>query len=272
MAQTRAIDLIRPTAFAQIVAREFPNKIRFAPLAVVDTTLEGNPGDTITRPEWSQLTDATELAETDVIVPERLTQSSDTVTIKEAGKGVEFTDKALLTAIGDPVAEGRRQVIATVANKIDADLYATANAGATAVVNPEGTFGVAAMAKAFGRYPEMDEPSDVFAGMVLSNASYMDLLTSELLLTRDKAGPDATLFRGSVGSFMGVPIIVSNRVTSTGDLLIPRGSIALGYKRRPLLETDRDILARSTVVTVNVHYGTWLTKFASITKITTTRS
>jgi hypothetical protein len=272
VAQTLSTDLIQPEVLADIIAAEFPNKIRFTPLAVVDTTLEGNPGDTITRPEWALLSDATELAETDVIVPEKLTQSSDTVTIKEAGKGVELTDKALLTSIGNPLGEARRQIVATIANKIDRDLYVTANAAAVAVANPDNKFGVAAMAAAFAEFPEMDEPADVFAGMVVSNATYMELVTSELLLTADKAGANATLFRGSVGSFMGVPLIVSNRVAATGDLLIPRGSLVLSYKRRPLVETDRDILARSTVITANVHYGTFTQKNASIVKVTTTRA
>ncbi len=275
MAQTLSTDLIQPEVFADVLAAEFPNKIRFAPLATVDTTLEGRPGDTITRPEWARLTDATELAETDVIVPEKLTQSSDTVTIKEAGKGVEFTDKALLTSIGNPLAEGRRQIVATIANKIDADLYATASAAATTagtvVTNSATTFGVAAVAAAFSEFPEMDEPSTMFAGLVLSNQDYMDLVTSDLLLTADKAGPNATLFRGSVGSFMGVPIIVSNRA-SAGALLIQKGALVLSYKRRPLVETDRDILARSTVVTANVHYGTFLQRRTGVVKITTTRA
>jgi N4-gp56 family major capsid protein len=279
VAQTLSTDLIQPEVFADVLAAEFPNKIRFAPLAVVDTTLEGQPGDTITRPEWSRLTDATVLAETDVIVPEKLTQSSDTVTIKEAGKGVEFTDKALLTSIGNPLAEGRRQIVATIANKIDADLYATAAATSLTVVNGtsgapkdfKGSNAVAAVAAAFAKFPEMDEPASMFAGLVLSNQDYMDLLTSDLLLTADKAGPNATLFRGSVGSFMGVPIIVSNRA-SAGALLIQNGALVLAYKRRPLVETDRDILARSTVVTANVHYGTFLARRTGVVKITTTRA
>ncbi len=271
MAQTLSTDLIQPEVFADVLAAEFPNKIRFAPLAVVDTTLEGRPGDTITRPEWARLTDATELAETDVIVPEKLTQSSDPVTIKEAGKGVEFTDKALLTSIGNPLGEGRRQIVATIANKIDADLYATAAATPLTATTTGTKFGVSSVAAAFAKFPEMDEPADMFAGLVLSNADYMDLLTSDLLLTADKAGPNATLFRGSVGSFMGVPIIVSNRA-SAGALLIQKGALVLSYKRRPLVETDRDILARSTVVTANVHYGTFLQRRTGVVKITTTRA
>jgi hypothetical protein len=34
-----------------------------------------------------------------------------------------------------------------------------------------------------------------------------------------------------------------------------RGALGLLYKRRPLVESDRDILARSTVVTTTLHYA-----------------
>ncbi len=59
-------------------------------------------------------------------------------------------------------------------------------------------------------------------------------------------------------------ILVSNRLTTAGTgaettynaLLLRRGSLGLLYKRRPIVETDRDILARTTVVTTNVHYAT----------------
>lgn len=38
--------------------------------------------------------------------------------------------------------------------------------------------------------------------------------------------------------------------------MVKRGALGLLYKRRPLVETDRDILSRTTVITTNVHYAT----------------
>lgn len=256
MAQTTTADLIQPEVFADVLAAEFPNAIKMAPLAVVDTTLEGKPGDKITRPEWARLSDATELAETDVIVPQKLTQSSDSVVIKEAGLGVEFTDKAVLQSLGDPLGEGRRQIVLAIGNKIDADLYAAAAAGVTGPhLVDSATFDLASATAAIEAFGEMQgDPADVFAGFVISPAQHMNLVRSGELLTRDKAGDAATLFRGAVGSYLGVPVVVSNRA-SAGALLIEKGALVLGYQRRPLVETDRDILARSTVVTANVHFA-----------------
>ena len=72
--------------------------------------------------------------------------------------------------------------------------------------------------------------------------------------------------RGVIGQIGGVSVFVSDRVTTTAAdgtnpatynaLMVRRGSLGLLYKRRPLVETDRDILARTTVVTTNVHYAT----------------
>jgi hypothetical protein len=52
-------------------------------------------------------------------------------------------------------------------------------------------------------------------------------------------------------------------------LMVKRGALGLLYKRRPLVETDRDILARSTVITTNVHYATKRLDDLGIVQITT---
>lgn len=254
MAQTVSTDMIVPEVFGDMVAAEFPNKIRFLPLAIEDTTLEGQPGEKLNLPEWVPLADATELLETDVIVPEKLTTSSDFLTIKEAGKGVEITDKAKLVGLGDPIGEARRQIVQTVANKIDSDAYATLAAAGSHTV--AATFSITSANQAIGQFGEIDEPADEFAAYVISPADATALRDDPNFLTVDKVGDRATLLRGSVGTLFGVSVLVSNRAAA-GALLVRRGALVIAYKRRPIVEADRDILARSDVITANVHYATY---------------
>ena len=55
--------------------------------------------------------------------------------------------------------------------------------------------------------------------------------------------------RGAIGMAFGCQVIVSNRLTTSGNIYIVKpGTLALFMKRDTLIETDRDILNQSTVV------------------------
>ena len=74
--------------------------------------------------------------------------------------------------------------------------------------------------------------------------------------------------RGQVGKIGSMPVLASDRATAVADvdpgagtvagynaLLVKKGALALKYKRRPIVETDRDILKRTNLITTNVHYA-----------------
>jgi N4-gp56 family major capsid protein len=92
---------------------------------------------------------------------------------------------------------------------------------------------------------------------------HTDLLKDSNFISADKLGQgNTTLQKGFVGEIAGMPVFRSDRVTVTAGspntynaLILLKGWGAVFYKRRPIVESDRDILARSTIVTTNVHYA-----------------
>ena len=50
---TKLADLINPEVMADMISAKIPKKIMVAPFAKVDTTLVGQPGDTITVPQYA---------------------------------------------------------------------------------------------------------------------------------------------------------------------------------------------------------------------------
>lgn len=50
---TKIADMIDPEVMATMVSAELPNKIKFAPLATIDTTLQGRPGSTLSVPKFA---------------------------------------------------------------------------------------------------------------------------------------------------------------------------------------------------------------------------
>ena len=108
---TKLANLIDPEVLAAYIDKKLINNIVFAPLAEVDTTLVGAPGDMIKFPYYSYIGAASDLTEGSAISTVSLNASTVSCQIKEAGKGVEITDTAILSAYGNPVGEIGDQLV-----------------------------------------------------------------------------------------------------------------------------------------------------------------
>lgn len=53
MAVTLLSNIVNPQVMADMVDKKLVDLMKFAPLATIDTTLAGRPGDTITVPSWA---------------------------------------------------------------------------------------------------------------------------------------------------------------------------------------------------------------------------
>ena len=126
MTTTVLANLIDPEVMADLIEAQLPKAIKFSAIAPIDTTLVGVPGSTLTVPSYKYIGDADDVAEGAAIEYSKLEQTKRTMTIKKAAKGVEITDEAVLSGLGDPVGEGQRQVRMAIASKIDNDILATA--------------------------------------------------------------------------------------------------------------------------------------------------
>ena len=132
--QTKLTNLINPQVMADMIAAELPKKIKMSPFAVVDNTLQGVAGNTITIPKFAYVGEAEVVAEGIAAGTVVLTATSAQATVKKAVKAIELTDEAVLSGYGDPVGEATRQLTMALADKIDSDCMAAA-AAATNVVD-----------------------------------------------------------------------------------------------------------------------------------------
>ncbi|MGW2484946.1 N4-gp56 family major capsid protein [Streptomyces sp. NPDC001571] len=266
--KTTSAQMIVPEVWADMVQAKFKGSLVLGTLAIEDSTLEGKPGDSVHFPKWKALGEAEDLVEGTPMVPEQLgTDPGNTATIKEAGKAVELTDKSRLVAFGDPYAETQRQLGVLIARKIDKDLTAAAEApGAITVTAADKALSWDVMVDGIAKFRDEWEPQNM-AGLVIHSLQRASIFKDPNFLSADKVGAGGVVIpRGVIGQIGGVNVFVSDRVTTTpGDagkpptynaLMVKRGALGLLYKRRPLVETDRDILSRTTVITTNVHYAT----------------
>ena len=121
MSVTKLEKMINPEVMAEMMSAKVAKKIAVIPFAKVDTTLQGQAGNTITIPVFGYIGDAADVAEGTSIGASELTTTHKQFTIKKIAKGVDITDEAILSGYGDPVGEANKQLAASISQKIDQD-------------------------------------------------------------------------------------------------------------------------------------------------------
>lgn len=266
MALTKLANLVNPEVMAGIIEKKYVDYMKFAPLATIDTTLQGTPGDTITLPSFNYIGDAATLAEGVALTPDLLTASTVTATIHKIAKGVELTDEAILSGYGDPVGEAASQIALSIASQEDNEMLSTLSNIALPMsyltaTAPKDTDILPALEK-FG------EDIDGTKVALVSPAVYTQMRanTNQWVPASEIAANIAV--RGTVGEYGGCQVIISNKLTTSGNIYIVKpGALRIFVKRGTIVETDRDILKFSNVITASKHFVTYLYDASKAIKI-----
>lgn len=255
---TKLENLVNPQVLADIISAELPNAIALAPLATIGRKLQGSAGNTLTMPKFGYIGDANDVAEGEDIEIAKMSTSTTEVTVKKAGKGIELSDEAVLSGYGDVVGEGTRQLKMSIANKIDNDLF-TALSGAT--LTASGAMTVAGLLGARAKFGEdVDQPAVV----VISANNYVKI-ASEIVGLENT---DKVLINGVVGKVAGLQVKVSGKVNDSTAYIVAPGALGIELKRDVQVETDRDIVSKTTVITADEHYVAYLKDESKAIKIT----
>ena len=267
MTQTKIAQLVNPEVMADMVSAKLPKMIKFTPLAYVERELVGQPGNTLTVPKWEYSGDAKDIEEGVAIEPDQLTTKNSTMTIKKAGKGIELTDEAVLSGFGDPIGQATHQIALAIANKVDNDLVEEAKK-ATQFVAEAPTTGDA-LDKALAMFADEEDARYV---AIINPADAIELRkdTAKEWIRGSEIGANIVV-SGTFGEAHGVQIVRSKKVdkgkgflvkvsaveTDTDDVA-KYGAFVINLKRDVAIETDRDILKKTTVITGDEHYGVYL--------------
>lgn len=254
---TMLSDIINPQVMADMIDKKLTDYIKFAPLATIDTTLEGRPGNTLTLPSWNYIGDASVVGEAEDIPIAQLTAATATATVHKIGKGVELTDEAVLSGYGDPVGEAVKQIALSIASGEDNEMLTTLSniaAGMTSAFT--GTTPTADdIADALELFGEDIEGEKV---ILVSPATYTALRKADDWVPASDIAA-SLIINGTVGMVHGCQVVVSNKLTTSGNAYIVKpGALRIITKRGVLVETDRDIVAKFTVITGDKHFVTYL--------------
>ena len=263
MGQTTMLaNLVDPEVLAAYIDKKLIDNIVFAPLAEVDTTLVGAPGDTIKFPYYSYIGAADDLTEGSAISTVSLNASTVSCQIKEAGKGVEISDTAILSAYGNPVGEIGDQLVKSMGDKVDIDFLTTMGGIGAGMTYSTSTSTAALSVDDISNSLELfGEDIDGKKSLLVSPALYTKIRNTKDWCPASEFAAGA-LVRGAVGQIFGCDIMVTNRLRNANKLkevayIVKPGALRLVLKRNTLLESDRDILRRMNVFTATKHYVTY---------------
>lgn len=262
--ETKISSLIDPQVISDYFDLKLTDALKFTNIADVDTTLVGRAGDTLSLPVYAYIGDATDVEELGAIPVAELTSSMQDVKVKKVGRGVKLSDEAILSAHGDPVGEATKQLLHSVASKLDNDVMAVLN-NATKI------------SPCVSVTPNAVNEALVLFGEDLEGTKYLYVSPASLPAIRKATDwiPASQLaaevvVKGVVGYAYGCLIVPTNKITSTDTAyIIKPGAVKLILKRDTVVEPIRDGEHRATEITVDKHYVAYLYDQSKVIKMGT---
>jgi hypothetical protein len=287
-------DIIIPEVFTPYVIEATTQRDAFLASGVVQPMAELNAtegGDFINVPffkanlsgDFEVLTDSTSLT------PGKIEAGKQTGVILHRGRAFEVRDLAAMASGADPMAAIASKVADYVANQRQKDLLKclegvfgslTANDSNSAffplAVDSEAgdTRAILSPRTVSKARAKLGDQGDKLTAVAMHSDVYFDLVerkaidyvsASDARATADTAMPDA--FGGSIAAaygnptvptYMGLRVIVSDDIAPTSTdypiYFFTQGAIASGEQMAMRTETDRDILAKSDAMSIDLHY------------------
>jgi hypothetical protein len=287
-------DIIIPEIFTPYVIEQTTQRDAFLASGVVQPMAELNAqegGDFINVPFWKAnlsgdfevLTDSTSLT------PGKITADKQVGVILHRGRAFEARDLAALAAGSDPMAAIGAKIADYIANQRQKDLLSCLagvfgslgnNASASFVdLTIDGLSGDTPVVLSPRHVAEarslLGDQGDKLAAVCMHSKVYYDLVERKAIdyvSTADARGTTTTQSGGSlvaayggevtVPTYMGLRVIVSDDVQTEGSgstteyatYFFTQGAIASGEQLAMQTETDRDILAKSDAMSIDLHY------------------
>ena len=262
---TYLANLFNPQVVGDRINKKLFDYIRFAPLARVYNNLEGRPGSTVTLPFYNSIGAATLVGEGQDIPISQLTESTVSVTISKYAKGVQITDEAVLSAYGDPIGEAVDQIAQSIGQAYDNAMLAamgtSADADMTTAAAALTADGIASALTLFGEDIDGDKV------ILVSPAGYETIRKANGWIPGTEVAANL-IIRGTVGMIHGCQVVVSNKlIAANASYIVKPGALAIYNKRSILVETDRDIINKSTVITADRHAAVYVLDKSKLIKM-----
>ena len=268
MTMTKLSSMINPEVMSQMISAKVEKKVAVMPFAKVDTTLNGQAGNTITIPVFGYIGDAADVAEGASIGASELTTTHKQFTIKKIAKGVDITDEAILSGYGDPVGEANRQLAMAIAQKIDQDAIDALYGASLKYDDISNKISYAGIVDSIDKFEEEVNTEKI---IFVHPKQVSQLRKDADFLSADKyVNGNYVAVNGEIGKIANARVVVSKRVkeddTQAGYVNIivklsfdteteeASSALTIFLKKGVAVETDRDIDKQINMIRASEHY------------------
>ena len=280
MATTQFSNMINPEVMAEMISAKVAKKVAVIPFAKVDTTLQGQAGNTITIPVFGYIGDAANVAEGASIGASALTTTHKQFTIKKVAKGVDITDEAILSGYGDPVGEANRQLIMAISQKVDQDAIDALD-GAAKYMSSGYKISYAGIVDAIDLFEEEYNSEKV----IFVHPKQVSQLRKDADFTSaDKyVNGNYIAMNGEIGKIANCRVVVSKRVkenaenttyinpivklTYDAETEQETPALTIFLKRNVMVETSRDIDKQINMIRASENYVVALTDASKVVRV-----
>ena len=260
-------NLIVPEVYSGLVREKIAGKVIVSQFAETDTTLAGQPGETLIFPAWKFIGIAADHTPGTAMDTTKLKQKTASATIKMvAAPGIEIEDADNLIAWGNQMNEGAAQQAISMALKLDDDcIDALLTAPITSALAKDEEVTFDELIEAESLFGDDFNVEDVDAIIIHScyKKSFINMdgfVNKDLTYTNGDAGIQRN---NCIGTFMGVPVVVTDRLMRSNKhpiIILKKGALKIVSKEAPFVESARDASLRSTKVYCSDFYCVALVK------------
>jgi len=247
--------LINPQVMADMVSAELEKKLRATEFFKVDRTLVGRAGNTVTVPTWKYIGEADDLPENEQGEVTEMSTEDVEYTVKKAVKNVALTDESVLSGYGDPVGEATRQLRMSIQDKIDSDAVTLLEAITTTkghVHTVTTDLGYDVIVDALDRLNLEEQGTNLF--LMVNSDTITKLRKDGKFIERQTQLGDDVFGTGVVGQLAGCKIVISNKLTDKRSYIMTPQSLTAFLKRDVMVETERQLLYKRTIIGSDCHY------------------
>lgn len=264
-----ANSLLNVKVMGEVIGASLPAKLKFAPLAKVDTTLTKVAGDTIVVGKYGYIGEAVKVAPGEQIPISDLSMTSQEVTVAKAGKGVKILDEDVVIRGEEVVTEGKAQLEKSILDKVDSDCLTALQSSKVTVDKSTAEIDYAAIVDGKGAFGDEEEE---IAILFISPKQKTKILKDPDFIRPTQMG-DERMIKGVIGEYGGCQVTVSKKVKAKAgkyeNIIVKAGALGIKLAKVTNIEEDRYASKATSEYYATEHYVAYLKDESKCVKLVT---